>query len=70
MSTGSTTTDKMAFYIHFSLIMLIFIFSSGVTRQIGFVGYKTPEEAQEAVKFFNNSFLGTSKISVEFADAV
>lgn len=43
---------------------------SGVNRQIGFVGYKTEEEAKAAVSFFNNSYFHTSKLSVTFAEAV
>ena len=43
---------------------------SGVSRQIGFVGYKTEEEAKAALSFFNNSYYHTSKLSVSFAEAV
>ena len=52
---------------------LEFVYShnfSGVSRQIGFVGYKTEEEAKAAVSFFNNSYFNTSKLSVTFAEAV
>lgn len=34
-------------------------------RRIGYVGYKTVEEAAKAVKFFNRSYIRMSKISVE-----
>ncbi|KAF3764558.1 RNA-binding domain-containing protein [Cryphonectria parasitica EP155] len=34
-------------------------------RRIGYVGYKTPEEAAKAVKYFNKSYIRMSKISVE-----
>ena len=34
-----------------------------------FVGYKTEEEAIVAKKYFNNSFIDTSRISVEYARA-
>ena len=47
-----------------------FQFFSGVNRQIGFVGYKTEEEAKAAVSFFNNSYFHTSKLFVTFAEAV
>ncbi|KAI9648365.1 Multiple RNA-binding domain-containing protein 1 [Ciborinia camelliae] len=36
-------------------------------RRIGYVGYKTPEEAVKAVKYFNKSFVRMSKIGVEIA---
>lgn len=36
-------------------------------RRIGYVGYKTPEDAAKAVKFFNRSYIRLSKISVELA---
>jgi multiple RNA-binding domain-containing protein 1 len=49
--------------------MLVFIFS-GVSRHIGFVGFKTEEEAKNAVTFFNNTYLDTSKLQVELAEAV
>ena len=39
-------------------------------RRIGYVGYKTPEEAAKAVKYFNKSFIRMSKIGVELARPV
>ena len=39
-------------------------------RRIGYVGYKTPEDASGAVKYFNRSYVRMSKISVEPAKAV
>ncbi|KAK7984952.1 hypothetical protein PG996_005813 [Apiospora saccharicola] len=39
-------------------------------RRLGFVGYATPEEARQAVKLFNKSFIRMSKISVELAKPV
>ncbi|KAJ1911504.1 Multiple RNA-binding domain-containing protein 1 [Mycoemilia scoparia] len=39
----------------------------GESRRIGFVGYKTPEEAEAAVKYFNRSFIDTSRITVELS---
>lgn len=39
-------------------------------RRIGYVGYKTPEDASKAVKYFNRSYIRMSKISVEPAKAV
>ncbi|KAF2858107.1 RNA-binding domain-containing protein [Piedraia hortae CBS 480.64] len=40
------------------------------TRRIGFVGYRSPEAAQEAVKHFNRNFIRLSRISVEIARPV
>jgi multiple RNA-binding domain-containing protein 1 len=39
-------------------------------RRIGYVGYKTPEEAAKAVKYFNKSFIKMSRIGVELARPV
>ncbi|TKX22842.1 RNA recognition motif-containing protein 14 [Elsinoe australis] len=36
-------------------------------RRIGYVGYKTPQEAEKAVKFFNRTFIRMSKLGVEIA---
>ncbi|KAL9089238.1 MAG: hypothetical protein Q9165_005806 [Trypethelium subeluteriae] len=36
-------------------------------RRIGYVGYKTPQEATKAVRHFNKSFIRMSKIGVEIA---
>ena len=37
---------------------------------MAFVGYKTEEDATKALEYFNNTFVDTSKISVEYARAV
>jgi RNA recognition motif-containing protein len=39
-------------------------------RRIGYVGFKTPEDAAKAIKYFNKSFIRMSKITVEIADNV
>jgi multiple RNA-binding domain-containing protein 1 len=39
-------------------------------RRIGYVGYKSSEDAAKAVKYFNRSFIRMSKISVEIARPV
>ena len=39
-------------------------------RRIGYVGYKTPEDAAKAVKYYNRSFIRMSKIGVEIARPV
>ncbi|KAK5110961.1 hypothetical protein LTR62_005499 [Meristemomyces frigidus] len=36
-------------------------------RRIGYVGYRTPEDAQKAVKYFNRTFIRMSRINVEIA---
>jgi multiple RNA-binding domain-containing protein 1 len=38
-----------------------------VNRRIGYIGYKTPEDAQSAVKYFNKTFVRMSRIGVEVA---
>lgn len=39
-------------------------------RRIGYVGYKTPEDATKAVKYFNRTFIRMSRIGVEIARPV
>jgi multiple RNA-binding domain-containing protein 1 len=39
-------------------------------RRIGYVGYKTAEDADKAVKYFNRSYIRMSKIAVESARPV
>ncbi|XP_046681092.1 LOW QUALITY PROTEIN: probable RNA-binding protein 19 [Homalodisca vitripennis] len=39
--------------------------SSGKFRHFGFIGFQTPEEAERAVNYFNNTFINQSKIIVE-----
>lgn len=39
-------------------------------RRIGYVGYKTPEDAAKAVKYFNKTFIRMTKIFVEVARPV
>ena len=40
------------------------------SRRIGYIGYKTPEDAKKAVKYFNKSFVRMSRIGVEIARPV
>uniref|UniRef100_A0A5B7C6H3 Putative multiple RNA-binding domain-containing protein 1 n=1 Tax=Davidia involucrata TaxID=16924 RepID=A0A5B7C6H3_DAVIN len=42
----------------------------GKSRQFGFIGYRTEHEAEEALKYFNNSFMDTYKITCEIARKV
>lgn len=39
-------------------------------RRIGYVGYRSPEEAAKAVKYFNRSYIRMSRIAVELARPV
>lgn len=39
----------------------------GKFRRFGFVGYKTEDQAKNALQHFNSSFIDTSKITVDFA---
>lgn len=39
-------------------------------RQIGYVGFKSPEDAVNAVKYHNKSFIRTTRIGVELARSV
>ena len=36
----------------------------GNFRHFGFIGFKTDEEAESALKYFNNTFVGSCKIQV------
>ncbi|CAL5346588.1 unnamed protein product [Camellia sinensis] len=42
----------------------------GKSRQFGFVGYRTVQEAEEALKYFNNSYMDTYRITCEIARKV
>uniref|UniRef100_A0A0R0GQ05 RRM domain-containing protein n=1 Tax=Glycine max TaxID=3847 RepID=A0A0R0GQ05_SOYBN len=39
----------------------------GKSRQFAFIGYRTEDEAQEAIRYFNKNFLRTSRIICEVA---
>ena len=43
---------------------------SGKSRGFAFVGYRTQEDAQRAVEWFNGTFVDMRKISVEVAKPV
>ncbi|KAK5671909.1 Multiple RNA-binding domain-containing protein 1 [Batrachochytrium dendrobatidis] len=42
----------------------------GVFRCFGFVGFKTQEQAESALAYFNKSYIDTSRIEVEVAKAI
>lgn len=39
-------------------------------RRIGYIGFKSPQDAARAVKYFNKTFIRTSRIGVELARSV
>jgi multiple RNA-binding domain-containing protein 1 len=43
---------------------------SGKSRGFAFVGYRTAEDAQKAVEWFNDTFVDMRKVSVEIAKPV
>lgn len=42
----------------------------GTSRRFGFVGYRDAEQAQQALDYFNKTFIDTSRIQVEFAKVI
>lgn len=40
---------------------------SGTFRRFGYIGFKTEEEASQAVEYFNNTYIDTCRIIVEFS---
>ncbi|CDS00031.1 probable RNA-binding protein [Sporisorium scitamineum] len=42
----------------------------GTSRKFGFVGYRSDQEAQQALDYFNRTFIDTSRISIEFAKKI
>ena len=41
-------------------------FVNGEFRRFAFIGFSTAEEAQEAQKYFDKTFVNSSKISVSY----
>ncbi|KAI8076543.1 uncharacterized protein B0P05DRAFT_512064 [Gilbertella persicaria] len=41
----------------------------GTSRRFGFIGYKSEAAAEQAIQYFNNTFINTSRITVEKAIA-
>lgn len=41
--------------------------SDGKSRQFAFIGFRTDQEADAAIKYFNNSYMDTSRINCEVA---
>ncbi|CAG8808802.1 12398_t:CDS:2, partial [Gigaspora rosea] len=44
--------------------------ADGKSRCFGFIGYRTEKEANDALNYFNNTFIFTSRITVEHAKPV
>ncbi|ETS60854.1 hypothetical protein PaG_04771 [Moesziomyces aphidis] len=42
----------------------------GTSRKFGFVGYRSEQEAQEALDYFNRTFIDTSRITIEHAKKI
>lgn len=42
----------------------------GTSRKFGFVGYRSEDEAQEALDYFNRTFIDTARITVELAKKI
>ena len=40
----------------------------GTSRRFGFVGFRTEKEAEEAMRWFDRSFIDSMRISVEVVD--
>jgi multiple RNA-binding domain-containing protein 1 len=59
-------------FCDFSAFIYLYIKSrsDGRSRLFGFIGFRTEKEAKAAMNFFNNTFIDTSKISVEMARPV
>ncbi|RKF78356.1 Multiple RNA-binding domain-containing protein 1 [Golovinomyces cichoracearum] len=61
------TMTTQEFESHFSKLAAVTDVRLIPRRRIGYVGYKTPEDAIKMVKYFNRTFIRMSKISVEIA---
>ena len=40
----------------------------GTSRRFGFIGYKTEQEAQKAQKWFDRSYIDTTRINVQIVE--
>jgi hypothetical protein len=45
--------------------MVLLLCRDGKSRHLAFIGFRTNEEAAEALKYFNNTYIDTSKITCE-----
>ena len=44
--------------------------ATGASRGFGFIGFRSHQQALESVNYFNNTFINSSKITVELAKKV
>lgn len=64
-------TTKLCFFfkffnmIHCHFFFIFLLCSEGRSRQMAFIGFRSEQEAQEAIKYLHNSYLDTFRISVE-----
>lgn len=49
----------------FNLLFFSSGFRDGKSRQFAFIGFRTEHEAEEAIKYFNKSYLDTCRITCE-----
>ncbi|RFU34326.1 hypothetical protein B7463_g2026, partial [Scytalidium lignicola] len=64
------TITEDEFKKHFSIKQPITDAKLIAHRRIGYIGYKSPEDAENAVKYFNRTFIRMSKIGVEIAKPI
>ncbi|KAM3425753.1 hypothetical protein BST61_g7684 [Cercospora zeina] len=64
------TFDEAQFREHFGQKGQITDAKIFPNRRIGYVGYKTSEDAEKAVKYFNKTFIRMSRIAVEMAKPI
>lgn len=64
------TFDEAQFRKHFGQKRQITDAKIFPNRRIGYVGYKTSEDAEQAVKYFNKTFIRMSRIGVEMAKPI
>lgn len=64
------TITAQDFKVHFSKLSPITDSKLICRRRIGYIGYRSHDEAVKAVKYFNKSYIRMSKISVELARPV
>ncbi|KAF2207265.1 hypothetical protein CERZMDRAFT_71649 [Cercospora zeae-maydis SCOH1-5] len=64
------TFDEAQFRKHFGQKGQITDAKIFPNRRIGYVGYKTSEDAEKAVKYFNKTFIRMSRIAVEMAKPI
>ena len=49
-------------------IELVSLRRDGTSRQFGFIGFRSVQEAQAAMQYLNKTFMGAQRIYVEFAE--